>query len=310
MWSIVGSQPQRQVYPTSAAARFLTSTGLYQFIEKRKRANTMSELAGDDGLIHCVFICCDLPYQYINEYFTKLGPQHFHPIQNQVSSQRRSTLPCAGSTLCGSSTHDFQNLTAVDLYRYDEAWERDAADIIASAYDATTEQCNSTPKLALACERLHNITTPRAKLKPATLLVDLRRAEDFALWHLPEAVNVPLQSLDSTTPSPFYDPATLERQWLELESLFPREEAEDGKLGVPSLRGRRVYLLCYDGDTSRIATSILRAKGVEADSIRGGLRAMLPLWPDLQAGKQNAMGDIGFPWAALTDSARSNRAVA
>jgi hypothetical protein len=63
--------------------------GLYQFIEGRKaKANgdgSLSELAGPDGEIHCVFLCCDLPYQYINEYFDKLGEAHFPQIHNEVS---------------------------------------------------------------------------------------------------------------------------------------------------------------------------------------------------------------------------------
>ena len=59
--------------------------GLLQMLEKRKAADSLSALRGEDGLIHCVFMCCDLPYQYIDEYFQKLGPEKFHPIHNEVS---------------------------------------------------------------------------------------------------------------------------------------------------------------------------------------------------------------------------------
>ena len=59
--------------------------GLFQMLEKRKSAGTLTELAGPDGLIHSVFLCCDLPYQYIGEYFQKLSPEKFHPIRNEVS---------------------------------------------------------------------------------------------------------------------------------------------------------------------------------------------------------------------------------
>lgn len=58
--------------------------GLFQMFEKRREAGTLSELAGPDGLIHSVFLCCDLPYQYISEYFSKLGADKFHPIRNEV----------------------------------------------------------------------------------------------------------------------------------------------------------------------------------------------------------------------------------
>lgn len=59
--------------------------GLFQFIEKRKQDGNLHELAGEDGEIHCVFLCCDLPYQYVDEYFDKLGEEHFRPIVNEVS---------------------------------------------------------------------------------------------------------------------------------------------------------------------------------------------------------------------------------
>lgn len=62
----------------------LIYTGLYQFLEKRKSAGTLNELRNEDGSIHCVFLCCDLPYQYMSEYFNKLDESNFQPVTNQV----------------------------------------------------------------------------------------------------------------------------------------------------------------------------------------------------------------------------------
>lgn len=62
--------------------------GLFRMVAKRKAAGTLADLAGTDGLTHCVFLCCDLPYQYISEYFQKLGPEQFAPIRNEVSLHR------------------------------------------------------------------------------------------------------------------------------------------------------------------------------------------------------------------------------
>lgn len=67
--------------------------GLFQMLSKRKAAGTLSELAGSDGITHCVFMCCDLPYQYISEYFQKLGAEEFPPIRNEVSFSRSLTRP-------------------------------------------------------------------------------------------------------------------------------------------------------------------------------------------------------------------------
>lgn len=59
--------------------------GLLNYLGKHKTAGTLAELAGVDGIVNCVFICCDLPYQYIDEYFDKVESTAFHPIHNEVS---------------------------------------------------------------------------------------------------------------------------------------------------------------------------------------------------------------------------------
>lgn len=64
----------------------LTLKGLFQHLEKRKQEQSLSQLAGPNGGINCVFLCCDLPYQYVNEYFEKLPPENFYPIKNEVST--------------------------------------------------------------------------------------------------------------------------------------------------------------------------------------------------------------------------------
>lgn len=69
-----------------------TLKGLLQQLESRKKQGTLSQLADASGEIKCVFICCDLPYQYLNEYFDKLGPEKFKPLHNEVSCHRIQLL--------------------------------------------------------------------------------------------------------------------------------------------------------------------------------------------------------------------------
>ncbi|KAI1099340.1 tryptophan synthase beta subunit-like PLP-dependent enzyme [Jackrogersella minutella] len=201
--------------------------GLFQFIERQKAAGTLSNLAGEDGEIHCVFLCCDLPYQYINEYFDKLGSEHFPSITNE-------------------------SLTKVDLYRYDEAWEKDAAVALPLFLD----------------ERSLN---GAIAIKNDSTIIDLRQPTDFGKFNLPGSINLPFA--DPSRPSPFSEPAVLEALWLKLENCFktPSDEL------ITLLQGKRILLLCYDGDSSRVATSVLRAKGYEADSVRSGFRALSDL---------------------------------
>ncbi|KAK8197429.1 putative cysteine synthase B [Phyllosticta capitalensis] len=214
--------------------------GLYQFLEKRKQEGTLKDLANEDGEIHCVFLCCDLPYQYVGEYFEKLDSSHFHPIVDA-------------------------RLGAVDKYRYDEAWELTIEDALNRFFDVRMTVGHA------AAEDLPWNLEPRA----TTAVLDMRRPQDYHKWHLPGAVNVPMRSVKAETPSVFFDSAALEEQWLEMEAFFTPQCQACTIPGVLRLQDRQILLVCYNGDTARVATSILRAKGIQADSVAGGAGAML-----------------------------------
>jgi rhodanese-related sulfurtransferase len=208
-------------------------TGLYNFLERRKSEGTLKEISNSEGETHCVFLCCDLPYQYINEYFDKLGQGAFPPIRNE-------------------------KLAKVDLHRYDESWELVPESALKALF--TYEPLSPGSQMA-------QLTTHRITPQSDVTVIDLRRSINFAEGSLPGAINEPLMSVDVDSVSPFFDPEILEKVWLELEKVFNEARVAD-------MVGRRALLLCYNGDCSRVATSVLRAKGVEASSIRGGMAAM------------------------------------
>ncbi|KAH7396398.1 cysteine synthase-like protein B [Pyrenochaeta sp. MPI-SDFR-AT-0127] len=201
--------------------------GLLNYLGKLKTSGTLSSLVGPEEFIDCVFICCDLPYQYIDEYYEKLGDESFRPIHNN-------------------------SLAAVDLYRYDEAWELQPEQALFRFADD-------------------------ASAKPDTVLIDLRKPSDFILSHIPGAYNLPLQSSNTSTPSPFSDAAILESQWKELVATFTSD-----RISAYDLPGKNVCIVCYNGDTARVATSVLRAKGIAASSIKGGYEAFKRELPGLQ----------------------------
>lgn len=170
----------------------------------------------------------------------------------------------------------------VDLYRYDEAWELEAPDALARVFDFPYDlDFPKEPDLTIGFESLSDIATLIPSLSANTLLLDLRTAEDFRAWKLPSSINLPLETLTSDTCSPFQDPSVLEKQWLELELLL-KNAVVISPTDELSLLGQHVLLICYDGDTSRVATSILRARSIDAYSMRGGIRGMLLRWPKLQ----------------------------
>ncbi len=105
-------------------------------------------------------------------------------------------------------------------------------------------------------------------LRPQCCVVDLRTSADFNSWNLPGSVNIPLKTLDSHTPKPFFNPNILEAQWLELEALLKEQSV------LTQLRDQHVLVICYNGDTARVATSVLRAQNIQADSLRGGYQAL------------------------------------
>jgi cysteine synthase A len=159
-----------------------------------------------------------------------------------------------------------KHLTEVDKYRYDEAWERSPAELVPEFY-------HQLPSFTL-----ENATT--GNLGPDGVILDFRQPADFAAKHLPGAVNIPLETLEPLNCSPFEDSKLLARQWRELEALFSQSICGASDAVANVRKGKHVLTLCYHGDTSRIANSVLRAKGVQSVSCRGGFQAVID-WLEL-----------------------------
>lgn len=102
-------------------------------------------------------------------------------------------------------------------------------------------------------------------------LLDLRSREDFHAAHICYAVSTPLRSLTAATPSPFNDVEVLKTQWTEL-----RDQVE-GHVSFQDAKSssRTVIVVCYHGETARLACSIMRAQGANTYSIKGGMSAVL-----------------------------------
>ncbi|KAJ6789165.1 hypothetical protein PWT90_03289 [Aphanocladium album] len=226
--------------------------GLYQYIDKQKADGSLSKLAGSDGLINCVFLCCDLPYQYVNEYFEKLDNSCFPPVKNE-------------------------ELLKVDLYRYDEKWEWEASKALQHYFYVNEKQMDELmrraqetcvceiPKLSAALQSRDNAA-----------IIDLRQPSDFDKGKLPGSMNIPLAQ--PGTKSPFFDPANLSSLWTQLEKEFASPSGE-----LTSLKGKNTLVVCYDGDSARVAASVMRAKGYEVNSLRAGLDGLVTMLSNPQS---------------------------
>ncbi|RKF59662.1 Cysteine synthase B [Erysiphe neolycopersici] len=217
----------------------LNLQGLFDFLKRRKEENSLGSLAGEDGLIHAVFICCDLPYQYLQEYYEQLPSSFFPEIRNK-------------------------SLLEVDRYHYNKTWEVKPVDLLPKIYPAL----KSTSSIASWYEALNNSTPTRDTIAE---IFDLRTAVDFDIWHLPGATSKPLVNLTAETKSPYFDTETMELIWPELMTMFSSYAADKKR----SLEKKTIVLICYNGDTSRVATSILRAHGVEALNLMYGMDGLM-----------------------------------
>jgi rhodanese-related sulfurtransferase len=88
-------------------------------------------------------------------------------------------------------------------------------------------------------------------------VVDLRDASDFVVSHLPNSINVDVGARNK--PNPFFHPQTLIELFNALEERLP---------SLPV--GSQVLTLSYDGHLGRLASSILRHRGMKAFCAMGG----------------------------------------
>lgn len=65
--------------------------GLLDHVGALKEGGRLVELRGGKagGDVNCVFTCSDLPYQYLDGYFAKLGEDEFPRIENEVRGPAR-----------------------------------------------------------------------------------------------------------------------------------------------------------------------------------------------------------------------------
>jgi rhodanese-related sulfurtransferase len=99
---------------------------------------------------------------------------------------------------------------------------------------------------------------------PRLAVLDLRPSDKFLVSHIRDSHNIPLQLSQEDL---FGDARALEHRWAELRQSL------DGDAWVWEVEGK-VLVLCADGDSSRLATSILRARGREALCVEGGYPAL------------------------------------
>lgn len=236
--------------------------GLFDFLQKEKDNGTLNKHADQlTGELSCVFVCCDLPQKHVDTYFQKLPPEEFQPTINDVSN-----FVCS---LCTRLINSMQELFAVDQHVYSFRWEIDPRE----SQQQLPGIIPHIKKLGLGEGSGGTTDGDLDSSSRSIRFVDLRSRNDFESCHITGAYSSPLPGSVAETKSPydFGDTKVLLDQWKELNLMLRSPEASQWLC----TKGSPLVVICYNGDTSRILTAILRAQGVEAYSFRDGMPGVI-----------------------------------
>jgi len=199
----------------------LALLGLFKFLEKKKKKNELDGLRNDSGAIPCVFICCDQPFQYIAEYYEKLGPSYFLPIRNE-------------------------ELRGVDQYDYNVDWEVDvetAHKMLATSISSSTSE-DAVPVSNLVLLDLRDEADFNAAHIPNSLNLDIGARDRPNPYKDPATMVAEFKILDSRLQlsDPVLGPALANKIVLTLSY-----SGHVGRLAMSILRKRGLQAHCVMG---------------------------------------------------------------
>jgi len=188
--------------------------GLIKHLKRLKDKNALEQLRNEEGQINAVFIACDNPFPYLNEYFEYLPENEFPAIYNAELLNKKLQK-------------DAQSLPALDVKAYELT--------INEAYLEIFEEDKNViwQKILSNQEVLH---------RENVIVLDIRDQADFEHFQIPKAQNIELATLEQT--------------------------AAQTAVGFT---GKKVIVFCYRGNSSKIATALLRTQGIDAYTVMGGM---------------------------------------
>ncbi len=137
-----------------------------EYIGILKKDNKLEKLKNQEGYINVIFICCDFPYLYLNEYFQYLDPSSFPNIENEQLLRERGehNTPQTIPTVKELSSHEVFDL----------------------AFNESPEKVWGQIK--------HK---EKIELKKDVSIIDVRNESEYEDRHVPESVHVPFHDLDT-----------------------------------------------------------------------------------------------------------------
>ncbi|KAK0622947.1 cysteine synthase B [Immersiella caudata] len=249
--------------------------GLIAHLQAAKAAGQLAEYADPTTKeINAVFVCADLPYQYMDLYFQKISKEEFPPTFNEnllycdldPYDERNSLSPEDASKLAGG----IQPCSAPSSCSCNKKHHHQRQDALPSPpsssggspyYPHPSSTSLPTPP-EFPSIGLLDPSEDDYQESNTTIIIDIRPRDAYATAHMHKAWNVPL------TPEPedfFGDALAVEARWREIREVI------GGPLwpGAEELQERRVLVMCESGDSSRMMVAMLRARGVEAFAVEG-----------------------------------------
>ncbi|KAH6686234.1 cysteine synthase [Plectosphaerella plurivora] len=253
--------------------------GLLSYLSSVKAAGGLSGLADPTtGEVSCVFTCSDLPYQYIDGYFSKLAEDEFPPIHNEV-------------------------LLSCDQDRHDERWVLDPADALVRLSDSPVTKLESSDtdesgdgstsgarlitrnpsrwgklsRWAKSCfsgtSQEPNHSTHAPETLAQTVVIDLRGRNSFQKQHFPGSIMLIGGGPELPRGDLFGNADSVHTAWTRLRDLFDSPTVA-GLLANYRKANTTLMVVDHDGSAACIATALLRARDIEAFSIKGGFAGL------------------------------------
>ncbi|ODV59668.1 tryptophan synthase beta subunit-like PLP-dependent enzyme [Ascoidea rubescens DSM 1968] len=220
-----------------------TYKGLLNYLNEIKGNGQLKELQNllkqDNKTVNCVFICCDQPFVYIDEYFKYLGKENFPKIENEYLLQKKQNLPIEMINRINDILADKKiNLKPIDAYK-----------IIYNKH----KKC----------------------VNDDIIIFDIRDNKNFKELHILNSINIDIDN--GNTNNPLIDTNVLQTEYNSLK-LILQEFMQNN-----DLQGKKIFNICYSGNSSVISTTILIDNGIEnVYNISGGFiewsKENLPRW--------------------------------
>ncbi|KAK4661076.1 hypothetical protein QC762_0025570 [Podospora pseudocomata] len=244
------------------------------------RENGTEGLKRDErGEVNCVFLCADLPYQYMNLYYQKLGEEEFPGIRNQCLlevdqdpyDERWFLTPEQAVDMLvgeGAGKYDLEMLcmvpsscactttrTSRTSRQEQQPVEGMFGDCSPGAVSDISESASTIFSSASPSSSVYSVATTtsvESQLPSMVKVIDVRPRAEFVKSHLRNAVNIPL----SATKEDFYgDPQAVYERWKEMNAAFKEAGVLDHRDEDDE---RQTLVVCLDGDSGKMAASMLR----------------------------------------------------